>query len=132
VYVWVDALTNYLSALGFGSSETSLESRYWPAQLHLVGKDIVRFHAVYGRPSCCRPACRCPSASTPRWWLRDEAKMSKSLGNVVRPGPLLDAVGPDALRYFLLREMTFGLDGTYSDEQLLDRYNGDWPTNWEL
>jgi methionyl-tRNA synthetase len=59
------------------------------------------------------------------WWLRDEAKMSKSLGNVVRPGPLLDAVGPDALRYFLLRDMTFGLDGSYSDEQLLDRYNGD-------
>jgi methionyl-tRNA synthetase len=126
VYVWVDALTNYLSALGFGSSETSLESRYWPAQVHLVGKDIVRFHAVYWPAfllSAGVPLPKCIYAHG--WWLRDEAKMSKSLGNVVRPGPLLDAVGPDALRYFLLREMTFGLDGTYSDEQLLDRYNGD-------
>ena len=126
VYVWVDALTNYLSALGFGSSETSLELRYWPAQVHLVGKDIVRFHAVYWPAfllSAGMPLPECIYAHG--WWLRDEAKMSKSLGNVVRPGPLLDAVGPDALRYFLLREMTFGLDGTYSDEQLLDRYNGD-------
>jgi methionyl-tRNA synthetase len=126
VYVWVDALTNYLSALGFGSSDTALETRYWPAQVHLVGKDIVRFHAVYWPAflmSAGLPLPECIYAHG--WWLRDEAKMSKSLGNVVRPGPLLDAVGPDALRYFLLREMTFGLDGTYSDEQLLDRYNGD-------
>jgi len=126
VYVWVDALTNYMSALGFGSNDDALWRRYWPAQVHLVGKDIVRFHAVYWPAflmSAGLPLPECIYAHG--WWLRDEAKMSKSLGNVVRPGPLLDAVGPDALRYFLLREMTFGLDGSYSDEQLLDRYNGD-------
>jgi methionyl-tRNA synthetase len=126
VYVWVDALTNYLSALGFGSEDESLFRRYWPAAVHLVGKDIVRFHAVYWPAflmSAGLPPPDCVFAHG--WWLKDEAKMSKSLGNVVRPGALLDAVGPDALRYFLLREMSFGLDGSYSDEQLLDRYNGD-------
>ncbi len=126
VYVWVDALTNYMSALGFGSDDDALFSRYWPAQLHLVGKDIVRFHAVYWPAflmSAGLPLPECVFAHG--WWLKDEAKMSKSLGNVVPPGPLLDAVGPDALRYFLLRDMSFGLDGSYSDEQLLDRYNGD-------
>ena len=126
VYVWLDALTNYVSALGYGTKDDALWQRYWPAQVHLVGKDIVRFHAVYWPAflmSAGLPLPECVFAHG--WWLRDEAKMSKSLGNVVRPGPLLDAVGPDALRYFLLREMTFGLDGSYSDEQLLDRYNGD-------
>jgi methionyl-tRNA synthetase len=126
VYVWVDALTNYVSALGYGSDDDALLQRYWPAAVHLVGKDIVRFHAVFwpaflmsaGLPL---PACIFAHG----WWLKDDAKMSKSLGNIVPPGPLLDAVGPDALRYFLLREMSFGLDGSYSDEQLLDRYNGD-------
>ncbi len=126
VYVWVDALTNYMSALGFGSADETLLERYWPAAVHLVGKDIVRFHAVYWPAfllSAGLPLPECIFAHG--WWLKDEAKMSKSLGNVVRPGALLDAVGPDALRYFLLREMSFGLDGSYSDEQLLDRYNGD-------
>jgi len=126
VYVWVDALTNYLSALGYGSGDESLVTRYWPAAVHLVGKDIVRFHAVFWPAflmSAGLPVPDCIYAHG--WWLKDEAKMSKSLGNVVPPGPLLDAVGPDALRYFLLREMSFGLDGSYSDEQLLDRYNGD-------
>jgi methionyl-tRNA synthetase len=126
VYVWVDALTNYLSALGYGSGDASLFTRYWPAMVQFVGKDIVRFHAVYWPAfllSAGLPLPECIFAHG--WWLKDEAKMSKSLGNVVRPGPLMDAVGPDALRYFLLREMSFGLDGSYSDEQLLDRYNGD-------
>jgi len=126
VYVWVDALTNYLSALGYGSGDESLVERYWPAAVHLVGKDILRFHAVYWPAflmSAGVPVPECIFAHG--WWLKDAAKMSKSLGNVVPPGPLLDAVGPDALRYFLLREMSFGLDGSYSDEQLLDRYNGD-------
>jgi methionyl-tRNA synthetase len=126
VYVWVDALTNYMSALGFGSADETLFARYWPAAVHLVGKDIVRFHAVYWPAfllSAGLPLPECIFAHG--WWLKDEAKMSKSLGNVVRPGALLDTVGADALRYFLLREMSFGLDGSYSDEQLLDRYNGD-------
>ncbi len=126
VYVWVDALTNYMSALGFGSDDETLFARYWPAAVHLVGKDIVRFHAVYWPAFLMSAGLPLPeSIFAHGWWLKDEAKMSKSLGNVVRPGALLDAVGPDALRYFLLREMSFGLDGSYSDEQLLDRYNGD-------
>ncbi|HUC42772.1 MAG TPA: methionine--tRNA ligase [Candidatus Sulfotelmatobacter sp.] len=126
VYVWVDALTNYISALGYGSDDEGLYRRYWPARVHLVGKDIIRFHAVYWPAflmSAGLPLPECIFAHG--WWLKDDAKMSKSLGNVVRPQPLLDAVGPDALRYFLLREMTFGLDGAFSDEQLIDRYNGD-------
>ncbi len=126
VYVWVDALTNYISALGFGGKDPAETMRYWPAQVHLVGKDILRFHAVYWPAflmSAGLPLPECIFAHG--WWLRDEAKMSKSLGNVVRPEPLLGTFGADGLRYFLLREMTFGLDGSYSDEQLLDRYNGD-------
>jgi methionyl-tRNA synthetase len=126
VYVWLDALTNYVSALGYGSSDAALYDRYWPARVHLVGKDILRFHAVYWPAfllSAKLPLPECVFAHG--WWLKDEAKMSKSVGNVVPPGPLLETFGPDALRYFLLRDMTFGLDGTYSDEQFVDRYNGD-------
>jgi methionyl-tRNA synthetase len=126
VYVWVDALTNYLSALGYGAREPSALGAYWPAQLHLVGKDILRFHAVYWPAFLMSAGEPLPESIYGHgWWLKDERKMSKSLGNVVRPEPLLRDFGPDALRYFLLREMTFGLDGTYSDEQFIDRYNGD-------
>jgi methionyl-tRNA synthetase len=126
VYVWVDALTNYMSALGYGVPQRSPLLDYWPAQVHLVGKDILRFHAVYWPAfllSAGEPLPQCVFAHG--WWLRNETKMSKSLGNVVSPWPLLDTVGSDGLRYFLLREMTFGLDGSFSDEQLLDRYNAD-------
>ena len=126
VYVWLDALSNYVSALGCGSADDRLFREYWPAQVHLIGKDILRFHAVYWPAflmSAGLPLPECVFAHG--WWLKDDAKMSKSLGNVVRPEPLIDLVGVDALRHFLLREMTFGLDGSYSDEQLLDRYNGD-------
>ena len=126
VYVWVDALTNYMSALGYGSDGDAPELRYWPAPVHLVGKDIVRFHAVYWPAFLMSAGEPLPqSVFAHGWWLRDDAKMSKSLGNVVKPEPLMRDFGPDALRYFLLRELTFGLDGTYSDEQMLDRYNGD-------
>jgi len=126
VYVWVDALTNYMSALGYGSDEARPTMGYWPAQVHLVGKDILRFHAVYWPAFLMSAGEALPeSVLAHGWWLRDEAKMSKSLGNVVKPGPLIEAFGADGLRYFLLREMTFGMDGSYSDEQLVDRYNGD-------
>jgi methionyl-tRNA synthetase len=126
VYVWVDALTNYMSALGYGADGEPPALRYWPAQVHLVGKDIVRFHAVYWPAFLMSAGEPLPeSVFAHGWWLRDDAKMSKSLGNVVKPEPLLRDFGADALRYFLLRELTFGLDGTYSDEQMLERYNGD-------
>ncbi|NOZ95562.1 MAG: methionine--tRNA ligase [Acidobacteria bacterium] len=130
VYVWLDALTNYLSALGFGSADDTLFQRYWPAQLHLVGKDILRFHCVYWPAFLMSAGLPLPEKVFGHgWWMRDEAKMSKSLGNVVRPDHLLERFGPDALRYFLAREMAFGQDATFSDEAFLERYNADLANN---
>ena len=126
VYVWLDALTNYVSALGFGSNDTELYGRYWPAALHLVGKDILRFHCVYWPAFLMSAGLPLPRQVFGHgWWLRDERKMSKSLGNVVRPDALIERFGPDAVRYFLLREMTFGQDANFSDEGFLARYNAD-------
>ena len=126
VYVWLDALANYITALGFGSGNAALYERYWPAALHLVGKDILRFHCVYWPAFLMSAGLPLPRQVFGHgWWLRDERKMSKSLGNVVRPDALLARFGPDALRYFMLREMTFGQDATFSDEGFLARYNAD-------
>jgi len=130
VYVWLDALTNYISALGFGSDDPTLYERYWPAQLHLVGKDILRFHCVYWPAFLMSAGLPLPERIFGHgWWMRDEAKMSKSLGNVVRPDHLLERFGPDPLRYFLAREMTFGQDASFSDESFLERYNADLANN---
>jgi methionyl-tRNA synthetase len=126
VYVWLDALANYVTALGFGSPDTSLYDRYWPADLHLVGKDILRFHCVYWPAFLLSAGLPLPRQVYGHgWWLRDERKMSKSLGNVVRPDYLIERFGADPLRYFLLREMTFGQDASFSDEAFLARYNAD-------
>jgi len=126
VYVWLDALTNYVSALGMGSADAALYERYWPADLHLVGKDILRFHCVYWPAFLLSAGLPLPKQVYGHgWWLRDEKKMSKSLGNVVRPDELLARFGPDPLRYFLMREMTFGQDANFSDEGFLQRYNAD-------
>jgi len=126
VYVWLDALTNYVSALGVGSGDSSLYERYWPADLHLVGKDILRFHCVYWPAFLMSAGLPLPQQVYGHgWWLRDEKKMSKSVGNVVKPDALLERFGPDPLRYFLLREMTFGQDANFSDEGFLQRYNAD-------
>ncbi len=125
LYVWFDALCNYIAALGYGS-DRKLYARYWPADIHLVGKDILRFHAVYW-PAYLMAA----DEPLPRrvvahgWWLRDAAKISKSKGGVVDPLPLIEAFGVDPLRYFLLREMVFGQDASYSDEAFIDRVNTD-------
>lgn len=124
VYVWLDALTNYISALGGPASEQY--DRYWPASVHLIGKDILRFHAVYW-------PCFLMSAglALPRqvfahgWWTIDGQKMSKTLGNVVDPIDMAQRYGADAFRYFLLREITFGSDGDFSERALRDRINGD-------
>ena len=130
VYVWLDALANYITALGFGGDDDSLYRKYWedPAgeRVHLVGKDILRFHAVYWPAFLLSAGLPLPSrVAAHGWWLRDEKKMSKSTGNVVRPDALVAAFGPDALRYFLLREMVFGADASFSDEAFLERYNAD-------
>jgi methionyl-tRNA synthetase len=125
IYVWFDALSNYITALGYGRDGDDFRT-FWPADLHLVGKDILRFHAVYW-PAFLMSA----NLPLPRrvighgWWLRDRSKMSKSLGNVVHPAPLLEEFGVDAMRYFLMREMSFGSDSSYSDEALIDRINAD-------
>jgi methionyl-tRNA synthetase len=126
IYVWMDALTNYISALGFGSSDDAKFQRYWPADVHLIGKDIVRFHAVYWPAFLMAAGIELPKQIVSHgWWLRDHQKISKSLGNVVRPYNIIDEFGADAFRYFLLREMVFGQDQDYSDEAFLTRYNAD-------
>jgi methionyl-tRNA synthetase len=126
VYVWLDALTNYISALGFGGDDQRLYDELWPATLHLVGKDILRFHCVYW-PAFLMSAGLPPPRQVfgHGWWLRDEAKMSKSIGNVVRPDYLIDRFGPDPLRYFLARDMAFGQDSNFSDASFVERFNAD-------
>ncbi len=132
IYVWLDALTNYLSALGYGASGTGNQELYrtfWEAggeRLHLVGKDILRFHAVYWPAFLMSANLPLPTTVWAHgWWLRDEQKISKSVGNIVRPDELMEKFGTDSLRYFLLREMTFGQDASFSDEAFIDRYNHD-------
>jgi len=126
IYVWMDALTNYISALGFGSADHKLFDQYWPADIHLIGKDIVRFHAVYWPAFLMAAGVPLPKRVVGHgFWLRDQVKISKSLGNVVRPYNIIQDFGPDALRYYVTREMVFGQDQDYSDESLLTRYNAD-------
>jgi len=126
VYVWLDALTNYISALGFGSEDQSRYERFWPADVHLVGKDILRFHCVYWPAFLMSAGLPLPRMIFGHgWWMKDEAKMSKSLGNVVRPDYLIERFGADSLRYFLAREMSFGQDASFSDQVFLERFNAD-------
>ena len=126
VYVWMDALTNYISALGFGSEDHSRFDRYWPADVHLIGKDIIRFHAVYWPAFLMAAGLQPPKSIVGHgWWLRDNLKISKSTGNVVRPTNIVDQFGADSFRYFVLRDMVFGQDSNYSDQSFLSRYNSD-------
>jgi methionyl-tRNA synthetase len=122
-YVWFDALTAYLSAVGGPQYE---KVGYWPADLHLVGKEIIRFHAVYWPAFLMAAGLPIPKQIWAHGWLlMDSAKMSKSLGNVVRPRPIVHVLGMDALRYYLLRETVFGQDGNFSYDALVQRYNSD-------
>jgi methionyl-tRNA synthetase len=126
VYVWLDALTNYISALGFGSADDKQFRRWWPADTHLIGKDIVRFHAVYWPAFLMAAGVELPKRVVCHGWLlRDNQKISKSLGNIVRPYNIIDDFGADPLRYYLLRDIVFGQDQNYSDEAFLARYNAD-------
>lgn len=126
IYVWMDALINYISALGFGSAEHENFDKYWPAEIHLVGKDIVRFHAVYWPAFLMAAGVELPKRVVGHgFWLRDDVKISKSLGNVVRPYNIIEDFGADALRYYVMREMVFGQDQDYSDQSLITRYNAD-------
>jgi methionyl-tRNA synthetase len=126
IYVWMDALSNYITALGYGSSDPSKFERYWPADLQMIGKEIVRFHCVYWPAFLMAAGLPLPNAIVAHGWLLfEESKMSKSRGNIVRAETILEAMGSDALRYFLLREVVFGQDGSFSFDALVQRYNAD-------
>ena len=127
IYVWFDALVGYLSGIGFGNSKEQDQFRkYWPAQVQLVGKDIIRFHTVYWPAFLLAAGLPLPErVHAHGWWLKDEAKMSKSRGNVINPHLLLNHFGSDAVRYFLLREIPFGADGNFSYQAMIQRTNSD-------
>jgi methionyl-tRNA synthetase len=125
MYVWLDALTNYITGLGY-PDDTELWRRYWPANVHLIGKDVVRFHAVYWPAFLMSAGIELPKIVYGHGFLLSRGeKMSKSVGNVVGPLVLAERFGVDALRYFLLREVTFGQDGSYSAEAIVNRVNAD-------
>ena len=129
IYVWLDALANYITAIGYGSSHKGAQEafqRYWPADLQMIGKEIVRFHCVYWPAFLMAAELPMPKSIMAHGWLLfEESKMSKSRGNIVRTETILDVLGADALRYFLLREVVFGQDGSFSFDALVQRYNAD-------
>ncbi len=126
IYVWLDALTNYITALGYGSEDDSLYKKFWPANVQLIGKDIIRFHTIYWPAFLMSIDEPLPEKVFGHGWvLLEGGKMSKSKGNVVDPVILAERYGVDALRYFLLREVPFGSDGVFSNENLINRINSD-------
>lgn len=126
MYVWVDALTNYLTGVGYPDTDSELFRRYWPADLHMIGKDIIRFHAVYWPAFLMSAGIELPRRVFAHGFLLNRGeKMSKSVGNVIDPVALVDTFGVDQVRYFLLREVPFGQDGSYSDEAIITRINTD-------
>jgi methionyl-tRNA synthetase len=126
IYVWLDALANYITALGYGSADSTKYERYWPADIQMIGKEIVRFHCVYWPAFLMAANLPLPKGIIAHGWLLfEENKMSKSRGNIVRSETILDVLGADALRYFLLREVVFGADGSFSFDALVQRYNSD-------
>jgi len=129
IYVWLDALANYITAIGYGSSHPGAQEafkKFWPADVQMIGKEIVRFHCVYWPAFLMAAGLPVPKAIVAHGWLLfEESKMSKSRGNIVRTETILDVLGADALRYFLLREVVFGQDGSFSFDALVQRYNSD-------
>jgi methionyl-tRNA synthetase len=129
IYVWMDALANYITALGYGSDAPEDQqrfARFWPADLHLVGKEIIRFHCVYWPAFLMAANLPVPKSVVAHGWLLfEQSKMSKSRGNIVRAETIVETLGADALRYFLMREVVFGQDGSFSFDALVQRYNAD-------
>jgi methionyl-tRNA synthetase len=126
MYVWVDALTNYITAVGYPDTNSEKFRKYWPANLHVIGKDIVRFHAVYWPAFLMSAGVAVPKRIFSHGFLFNRGeKMSKSVGNVIDPFALADAYGVDQFRYFVLREVPFGQDGNYSHEAIVNRINAD-------
>src|SRR3954463_11056474 len=126
MYVWVDALTNYITAAGFPDDQSTSFKKWWPADLHVIGKDIVRFHAVYWPAVLMSAGIAVPRQIFSHGWILNRGeKMSKSVGNVADPFTLVEAYGVDPLRYFFMREVSFGQDGNYSHEAIVARINAD-------
>lgn len=126
MYVWIDALTNYMTAIGFPDEDSENYKKFWPANVHVVGKDILRFHAVYWPAFLMAAGLDVPKHIFAHgWWTIEGEKMSKSLGNVISPYDLVDRYGVDASRYFVLREVPFGNDGNFAHEQAINRINSD-------
>lgn len=126
MYVWVDALTNYITGVGYPDTENEAFKRFWPADLHVIGKDIIRFHAVYWPAFLMSAGIAVPKAVFAHGFIHNRGeKMSKSVGNVIDPFDLAQAYGVDQLRYFLMREIPFGQDGSYSHEAIVARTNAD-------
>ncbi|WP_211745200.1 methionine--tRNA ligase [Paenibacillus sp. Marseille-Q4541] len=126
VYVWIDALLNYITALGYGTDDKALYDKFWPADVHLMSKEIVRFHTIYWPIMLMALDLPLPKKVFAHGWLlMKDGKMSKSKGNVVDPVTLIDRYGLDSLRYYLLREVPFGSDGTFTPESFVERVNSD-------
>ena len=126
IYVWIDALSNYITALGYGSDNTELYDKFWPANVHLIGKDILRFHTIYWPIMLMALGLPLPKQVFGHGWLLvDGGKMSKSKGNVVDPVKLVEIFGTDPVRYYLLREVPFGSDGSYNSEVFIKKINSD-------
>lgn len=126
VYVWIDALCNYITALGYGTDDDQLFKKYWPADTHMIGKEIVRFHAIYWPIMLMALDLPLPKKILGHGWLvMKDGKMSKSKGNVIYPETVVERYGLDALRYYLMREVPFGSDGVFTPEAFVDRTNFD-------
>ena len=126
MYVWIDALANYLTALGYPDEENADYTKFWPADLHMVGKDILRFHAIYWPAFLMAADMPLPKRIFAHgWWTNEGQKISKSLGNVIDPFELIETYGLDAVRFFLLREVPFGNDGDFSRKSFVQRCNAD-------
>jgi len=131
IYVWLDALTNYISALNYPNTDDKLFKKFWPASLHLIGKDILRFHAVYWPAFLLAAKIQLPKKVYGHGWiLSGEEKMSKSKGNILDPLEIIDKYGLDPLRYYLIKEVSFGNDGNISQERLEDCINSDLANNY--
>ena len=131
IYVWLDALTNYISALNYPKIENKLFKKYWPASIHLIGKDILRFHAVYWPAFLLAAKIDLPKTIYGHGWiLSGDEKMSKSKGNILDPIEIINKYGIDPLRYYLIKEVSFGNDGNISQERLEDCINSDLANNF--
>ncbi|MCP4217595.1 MAG: methionine--tRNA ligase [bacterium] len=130
IYVWFDALTNYINAINYNTEDETFK-KFWPADLHVIGKDILKFHAVYWPAFLMAADLPLPKMELVHgWWLKDNKKMSKSIGNVLDPNILLEHFNPDAIKYFLMREAPIGADGNFSHEGFIGRINTDLANDW--